>query len=296
MRGRGRSRSIVRVRRLLPAAVLAAVGLLAGAEPAMAGDALAPGGSQTLTVRLPGSWVVQAHLLDVSVAGLTQFENGCIEPEEEAGDDSCGVEQGDLAHHLVATVAAGRADGDGCLATVSAVPLQLVGRAVSSRLTVEGVQCLILRLEFPEGASDNVAQSDGLAFDLRVVAEGLGNVSTAPQMSGGADSAGGRAAAAVAAGNGGTRTGGVAGGAPGDGPGAAPPAIPGTTDTVVGDMKTAVTIGDTGAAGPAVQTAAGDTWVGGLVVAWGSVLLGAVALGWAAFALLVRRRRRKWAA
>jgi hypothetical protein len=61
-------------------------------------------------------------------------------------------------------------------------------------------------------------------------------------------------------------------------------------------MKTAVTIGDTGAAGAAVRTAAGATWLGGLVVAWGSVLLGAVALGGAAFALLMRRRRREWAA
>jgi hypothetical protein len=284
------------VRRLLPAAVLAAVGLLAGAGPAMAGDALAPGGSQTLTVRLPGSWVVPARLLDVSVAGLTQFENGCLEPEAEAGDDSCGVEEGDLAQRLVATVAAGRADGDGCRATVSAVPLYLVGRAVSSRLTVDGVQCLIVGLEFPEGASDDVAQSDSLAFDLRVVAEGLADGATAPQIRGGADSAGGRAAAGVEAANGGTRTGGVAGGAPGNGPAAAPPAIPGTTSTVVGDMKTAVTIGDTGAAGAAVRTAAGATWLGGLVVAWGSVLLGAVALGGAAFALLMRRRRREWAA
>jgi hypothetical protein len=269
------------------------VGLLAGAGPATAGDPLVPGGSQTLTVRLPDSWDVQASVLDVSVARLTQFENDCLEPEAEAGDHSCDVQEGDLAQRLLATVVAGRVAGNGCRATGRAVPLRLVDRAVSSRLTVGGVQCLVVRLEFPEGAADNVAQSDSLAFDLRVVAEGLGDVATTPQVSGSGNSAGGRATAGGGPGNAGSRTPGAAAGAPGEGRAAAVPAVPGTTTTVVDEMTTAVNVGGPGAS---VQTAAAETRPGDAVVAWGSLLLGVVTLGGVAFAMLMRRRRWERAA
>jgi hypothetical protein len=268
------------------------VGLLAGAGPATAGDALVPGGGQTLTIRLPDSWDVQASVLDVSVARLTQIENDCLEPEVEACDHSCDVQEGDLAQRLVATVAAGRVAVNGCRATGRAVPLRLVDRAVSSRLTVGGVQCLVVRLEFPEGAADNVAQSDSLAFDLRVVAEGLGDVATTPQVSGSGNSAGGRATAVGGPGHTGSRTPGAAVGAPGEGR-AAVPAVPGTTTTVVDEVTTAVTVGGPGAS---VQTAAAETRPGDAVVAWGSLLLGVVTLGGVAFAMLMRRRRWERAA
>jgi len=299
-----RAREHERVRR--PTAVLGALlatgAALLPAGPAAAGQTLVPGGSQTLVVALP-DWALRADALGVSVTSLVQFENGCVEPESEAGDQTCGADAGELADFLDATVAPGiggkncrAGDGDG-------VTLDLFGDP--SVFDVERVDCLVLRLSFPDGESgkpDDLAQSDGLEFTLDVVGER--ELGTEPARGGeddtdGADPADGVTVDPTTSGHGadpgvpadpagtgraGAGSAGVAVPVPGD---AAPPA----DTSVVGQVATPVTVDE----GLAVTTESATSSLAARVLSGGSLFLGAVVLGGMVF-MLVRHRRREGAA
>ncbi|MGK5169461.1 hypothetical protein [Geodermatophilus sp. CPCC 205761] len=313
------------MRRPLPAlgAVLVTAAVLATPGTAMASEPLAPGGSQTLDVSLPAEWASGVDRLGVSVTSLTQFENDCVEPETESGDDSCGDEEGELADFLEATVAGG-VDGDaGCQAMPTGVTLDLLDGEPSA-FDVDGVDCLVLRLEFPDGGSrdpDNRAQSDSISFSLAVVgrekltgrpssgdveatpsADPAGDATSGGATSGNTAAAGGGAVPAAGAPTGtGTTTaqggtpGGAAGGAAAAGAGApagaAAPADAGggveAEGPVLGRVDTPVTVDD---GGVAVATESASTSLVGQALAWGSMFLGAVVLGGLVF-LVVRRRR-----
>ncbi|SDX44324.1 hypothetical protein SAMN05660209_00532 [Geodermatophilus africanus] len=314
-----------------PAAVLGALltagAVLLPAGPAAAGETLAPGGSQTLDVALP-DWASRADELGVSVDSLVQFENDCVEPESEAGDESCGAEDGELADFLDATVAGGTDDGGGCRATSEPVGLDLSGGG-DSVFDAVGVTCLVLALEFPNGGSDdNRAQSDTLTFILDVVGEeqlgdrsAVGDEDGSPgavlradpasdgTIPGGATTSGRTAAdgtlgegAAAAAGGGADPADGA--GAAGGGTAAAAGTesgrrVGGPTaeeaggpagEGVVGSMATPVTVD-----GDGLSTESGSTSLAGQALAWGSLFLGAIVLGGLAF-VLARRRPRERAA
>ncbi|MFW3172000.1 hypothetical protein [Geodermatophilus sp. CPCC 206100] len=317
------------MRRPLPAlgAVLAVAAVLATPGTALAGEPLAPGGSQTLDVPLPAGWATDVDRLGVSVSALTQWENDCVEPESESGDDTCGDEEGELADFLEATVAGGVDGETGCRATGEGVPLALID-GVASRFDVEGVNCLVLRLEFPDGGSadpDNLAQSDSITFSLGVVGEEelappsdddetttaedpvdgatSDGATSGGAASGNAATSSGGGAAAAAGGPVGTGTttgsataaGGGAGGAAAAG-GATPAGAPAPVDAgtsvaadgpVVGRVDTPVTVDD---GGVAVATESASTSIVGQALAWGSTFLGAVVLGGLVF-VVVRRRR-----
>jgi hypothetical protein len=310
-------------------ALLTAAAVVLPAVPAAAGGTLAPGGSQTLTVALP-DWGPRADRLGVSVGSLVQYENDCVEPETESGDDTCGATQGELADFLEARVAAGVTRGGTCDAG-DGVPLDLAGARVSA-FDVADVDCLVLRLHFPDGTStepDNRAQSDSLTFSLDVVGEqdladqpadggegqnrgtdsgnGTstpgGGTAVDPANSGndtgpgapigpGADGDGG-GGAAVAGGAGLAGTGAAAGGSGTS----AVATVPGTAvsspeKSVVGQAATPVSVDDDGLA---VATEAASSSLVTQVLSWGSLFLGAVLLGGLVF-VLVRRRRRERAA
>ncbi|MBN1093138.1 hypothetical protein JKP75_11595 [Blastococcus sp. TML/M2B] len=308
----------------LPVAALAAAltigGMLSTAAPAAAGGPLAPGGTQTVVVAVPASWAAEATQIAVSIRGLEQAENGCLEVEAEAGDD-CSSDVGELAGKLSTTAAWGRAAGATCEPGAAPVPVDLFGAATARLADPGGVQCVLLAMTFLDGDSDNVAQSDTLTFDLVLVAEGppdspgttaggtAGGTGTDVPASGGGQvpgeqgvapaEGGGQAGAApeVAASGGaappvvgGRAVGGgaVAGGAAPGGPGAlvggGAPAGP-ELDRV--DAQITV-----GGAGAGVETQAAATSFAALVLAWGAALLALVGLGWMLFLVLRRRRRR----
>jgi hypothetical protein len=291
-----------RVRRSLSTAgvllVAAAVALPAG--PAAAGETLAPGGGQSLVVPLP-DWASRADRLGVSVGSLVQYEHDCGEPEFEAGDETCGAKDGELADFLDATVAGGTDDGGGCRATQDPVELDLLSGGDSVFDSV-GVTCLVLALEFPNGGSDdNRAQSDSLAFTLDVIGEealvnepGEGGEDGSPgadlrdgPTSDGTTSDGrttpdgettsGGAVAAAEAGTG-TRVDALS-----TAGGTGAPAEEG----VVGSVATPVTVDGNGLA-----TESESTSLAGRALAWGSLLLGAIVLG-GLLLVLVRRRRER---
>lgn len=329
MRVPGRRAHAAPVHRAVPSliAVLALGGVLATAGPAAADGALAPGGVTTIELAVPQTWSV-ARQVDVTVGRLVQAENGCLGPEERAGDD-CTSEVGDLAGQLRATVALGVRRNGRCAPLAAGMELDLFGKG-TTRLTTPapGVDCLFVDLTFPdEDVSDNLAQSDTLSFPLALVARDF--LATAPDTGavgaeetpvpagppgdgtpGGGVPGGGVPGGGVPGGqapggaaNGGVTDGGAAGGGAaggrrpaGAGPAAnqppgivvAAPADPG--GPVLDRVDAEVSVGD---GGVAVQTRSASQTVQSLVLAWASVLIGAVALGWTFFVLVLRRRRRK---
>jgi hypothetical protein len=294
------------VRRLvIPSALAALAACALGATPAAAAEDLSPGTSEQLTVRLPAGWAGVADRLGVSVSGVVQLENGCLHPEEQAGDRSCGGRDGELAEQLIASVAAGTLDDGTCSTPGPRTALALLGGG-QTRLSVTTVDCLSVELAFPDGPDDDLAQSDALQFQLDIAAEGPGGVigggdaavvggsseSAAPAAAGPApaaagpagadpDPAAGPVAGAVAAG--GTTAGAGAGAGVGSGAGAAAPPPAGTP---LGEVQAEVQIGGTGAQ---VRTESATRSLGDLALLVGGLFLVAVALGWV---LLLAWRRR----
>ncbi|KQS63613.1 hypothetical protein [Modestobacter sp. Leaf380] len=311
-------------RRPVAVAALAGVVLavLAPAGTAWAGTQLLPGATWSTPVDLPDAWADQADRLGVSVVTLDQQENDCLRPEVRAGDQTCAADEGDLAGQVSASIAAGRYDDGTCVAATAPAALALTGGAVT-RLALAGPQCLVLTFDFPDGADDDVAQSDTLGVGLSLVAAGSGADVGAGDPGGGAAS-GGAAAGGVTGGGGvvgGTVVGGVvppAGGPSGagrDGAGAVGPgstgqatAGRGAAGAVDGPVGAGERVATAVADGVAVGSATADVEVGadGASVeaesaqtlledpfALGALLLGLTLLLWVLLVLLRRRRREE---
>jgi hypothetical protein len=283
------------LRRLaVPALVAPAVLLAAG--PAAASDGLIPGGTQTFSIQLPGTWAKQADQLGVSVVNLTQAENECLPGEIAARDTTCDADGGDLAGQLVAEVAAGSTGGSGnCQATTAWFPLDLLHSEKQSRFAVSGAHCLAVRLTFPSNDDDNVAQSDSISFGVQTVAEGPdGGVSGGSGPA--AASAGGGVASAGSVG-GANRGRGLA--AAGNAAGGVVPQVGGTSGTVAtgsGGGRSVLgrqtTPAQVGADSVAVQTEAASRPIEDIVLTWGALFVGVVVLG-VVFVLWLSRRRRR---
>jgi hypothetical protein len=291
------------------AAAVAIVSVLASAGPAGADDPLAPGDTRTIQLPMPDKWAA-AQQVDVTVGTLTQQENGCLDPESKAGDD-CLPDTGDLAGQLTGSVTLGLPDGAGCQRGQSA-DLSLLGTR-TARLTAAspGVKCLFVELTFRDDALNNQAQSDSVTFGLDLVARELPAaedpaevpVSTDGQLDE-------RAASDIPTGSGSATDGRdaattsrvVTDRAADAGSGDLAAAPVGPVGTVVDQtpegpvldrLEAQVSVGGDGVA---VQTEAATSSLQGQVLAWGSLLLGAIALGWWAFVVVLRRRREKVAA
>jgi hypothetical protein len=308
------------VRRSVPAlvAVMAIGGVLAAADPAAADGPLAPGETRAVVLLVPDTWADDAAQIAVTVGGLAQAENDCLDAEADAGDN-CSSDVGELAGKLTATVAWGRIHAGSCEPGAGATLLDLFGQATARLTQVAGVDCLLLEMTFPDGESDDVAQSDSLTFDLDLVAQGLldpvgpvGDDTNADEQDAdeqdGGDQDGGDQGSATQDGGGPAASAQSIDGQSGDGQGAGPgvgtvaagPAVPvGPDGTVGAQAETGPVLGRVGAEisvgdeGLAVETQAADTSGQALVLAWCSLLVGATALGWAGFVMVMRRRRRK---
>ncbi|MGY1744891.1 hypothetical protein [Blastococcus sp. SYSU D00695] len=294
------------------AVVAVGLGVLAGAGSAAADGPLLPGQTQVLPIALtPGEWAEVPDRVTVQVTRLVQLENGCLEPEDAAGDRSCDAEQGELAGQLQATVTPGVSRDDACeaiglprdLDLLASGPVEL---AVSTPADWDRVTCLRFALTFRDLPENDRAQSDEAVVDLRVVAQDLPGrpagggvpatvevpVGTPAGSALGAGAAGGPAdGTAGAPADAGPAGGGTGAGLPaadGAGAGSVAPAADGPEGEVVGRSDASVTVGGEGVA---VQTRAADTSLLGAALIWSGVFLAAVALFWSLFLLLRRRRR-----
>ncbi|MGY1739407.1 MULTISPECIES: hypothetical protein [unclassified Blastococcus] len=297
------------------AVVAVAVGALLPAGPAAADGPLMPGQTQALSVELePGTWDQVPDLVTVQVTRLLQLEKGCLEPEDAAGDRSCDPEQGELAGQLQATVTPGVIRDEACeaiglprgLDLLASGPVEL---AVATPADWDRVTCLHLALTFRDLPENNRAQSDEVVVDLRVLARDLpggpadggdgatvevpvGTPAGSPPAAGAAGGPVGDAVAGAPAAGAPAAAGGGAG-APAAAPdgavgGPVAPATGGPEGEVVGRSDASVTVGGDGAA---VRTQAAGTSLLGTALVWSGVLLAALALFWALFLLLRRRRR-----
>lgn len=299
-------------RRPVAVAVLLGVSLavVAPGGTAWASSQLLPGASWSTTVDLPDAWADQADRLGISVATLDQRENECLRPEIRAGDVTCAADEGDLAGQVTAWIAAGRYDDDTCVTVTAPTALALLGGGVT-RLAVTGPECLVLTLDFPNGADDDVAQSDTLAINLTLVAAGPG-VGVEAGVPGGGASAGGEVVGGASptgeseVGPSSTVQGGSAQLTSGQGSAGAVDSPAGTGERAADGADEALAPATAGIEGAAVGAATAEVEVGvdGAAVeaesaqtlledpfALGAMLLGLTLLLWALFLLLRRRRR-----
>jgi hypothetical protein len=291
------------------AAVLATGTVLASAAPAAADGPFVPGDTRTIQLRVPATWSA-ARQVDVTVGSLTQTENGCLEPEDKAGDD-CSSDEGELAGQLSGTVTLGLPDGGNCTPGASADLFPVRPQAVFLAAPPSGVRCLFVELTFEDGALNNLAQSDSVSFGLDLVARGLPTTANPDVRTSTDEQVGGRVPSNVPAdGNGATGSGDTATDQNVDGTtttagddadqvdadsgalAAAPaaPVEPAREGAVLDRLEAEFSVGDDGVV---VQTEAAESSLQGQLLAWASLLLGAVALGWFAFMLVLRRRRKQ---
>jgi hypothetical protein len=329
MRARAAPAQADRVRRSLPAlaAVLAAGSVYTSAGPAAADAVLAPGSVQTAVIDVPDDWEDEAMQVDVTVGTLVEAENSCLDPEVEAGDGCSTSEDtsdtGELARQLTSTVAWGVHDPDGVCQPITeadAVPLALVlDETAELRGTAGamGVDCLLFELTFGHRTDNNLAQSDTVDIPLTLVARDLADPveidaagtdrvethedgteqgSDSGLATRGADDSVRNETARSATAREPDGAAVVPGGA---GAVAAAPAAPlGPAGEVIGQTPAGPVLDRVDARvgvdgdGVTVQTQAAGTSIQGLVLMWGSLLLGGIAMGWAGFVLVARRRKR----
>jgi hypothetical protein len=274
------------------AAALAAGSVLATAGPAAADGPLAPGETRTIQLAVPEKWSA-ALQVDVTVGSVSESENGCLDPEREAGDD-CRSAAGELAGQLTSIVTLGLPDGEDCTPGQRAELDLSGGRTARLTAASPGVRCLFVELTFRDDASNNRAQSDSVTLGLDLVARDHvvgGDARAGGQVVPNADSE------ALSVENGATTT---RPGAdevdPGDaeaaaqGPGEPPSTVVDQTaeGPVLDRLEAQISVGDDDGAG--LETQAADASVQGQVLTWGSLLLGSVAVGWST-SVMVRRRR-----
>jgi hypothetical protein len=286
---------------------VAIVSVLASAGPAAADDRFAPGETSTIELPVPGTWSA-ARQVDVTVGTLTQQENGCLDPERKA-DDDCLPDTGDLAGQVTGSVTLGLPDGAGCKRGPSADLNLLSARTARLTAATPGVRCLFVDLTFRHDALNNQAQSDSLTFGLDLVARELPAAESPTDVSVSTDGQVDISASSNTSAGGGSGTDGddtasasrvVTDQAADSGGPTAAPVGPARTvidqapeGPVLDRLGAQVSVGEDGVA---VQTEAATSSLQGQVLAWGSLLLGATALGWWAFVVVLRRRREKVAA
>lgn len=154
---------------------------------------LAPGSVVTGSVRVTSPW---SGSLSARAVDVRDLELGCVEPEIEAGDDSCGASEGELAAHVDVHVDsrgervwsgplhALAADGSKLLAVEGDVPVRLDWTATVRRSAGNEVQSdlVAFALEFSIEA-DNRASVLGASHDKAVVAAIGGLAATGWQLS-----------------------------------------------------------------------------------------------------------------
>ena len=132
-----------------------------GGSPMFDISEIAPGdnGSATFTVTNPKGFPVTFSMI---VMSLVTDDNGCNEPEQQAGDTTCGVGGGELQNDLrvtlVATGGSDRTVGDSTLAAWSAQP-------AIDQVLLMGHERRDYRVDYTLPAdSTNFVQSDLVSF------------------------------------------------------------------------------------------------------------------------------------
>jgi spore coat-associated protein N len=107
-----------------------------------------------------------------TIKNLVDYENGCIEPETTAGDVTCSATQGELSSLLIHTQWllnqapwGALAPGFASLNAAAGVPVTGVG----FHLNAGESKAIYLQNYWDTSASDNLAQGDGVSYDVEFV-------------------------------------------------------------------------------------------------------------------------------
>lgn len=113
-----------------------------------------------------------AGSVTATVKNLVDNENGCIEPETSAGDVTCGATQGELSGLLIHTQWllnqapwGAIAPGFASLQASAGVPVT----GANFHLNPGESKDVYFQLYWDTSANDNLAQSDGVAYDVEFV-------------------------------------------------------------------------------------------------------------------------------
>lgn len=107
-----------------------------------------------------------------TVKNLVDNENGCVEPEVNAGDVTCGATEGELSGLLVRTQWllnqapwGGIGSSFASLSAIAGVPVTDVGFHLDAGESKD----VYFQLYWDTSPSDNLAQSDGVEYDVEFV-------------------------------------------------------------------------------------------------------------------------------
>ena len=130
-----------------------------------------PGTAQLLVEQRLGEVADIQLVLD----GVENLENGCVRPEQKAGDD-CSSEHGELGSQLELSAARGVVQDGACVPPAGFDPRQDGGSVdelaeyawVLGRLARDETACWVLAWYLPHRPDNNLVMSDQLRFDLTV--------------------------------------------------------------------------------------------------------------------------------
>lgn len=136
---------------------------------------LFPSASRQAVLLLEGEAAESARRMRVSVGEVVDLENGCVRPEVNTADTTCGdgPGQGELSQYITVGLQAGRESSDGSRSCEVSGPIQFRTLTALSIDSVDlglvddgGVMCVVATFEHVVADDDNLTQSDSTGFAL----------------------------------------------------------------------------------------------------------------------------------
>src|SRR4051794_30842650 len=139
-----------------------------------------PGASRQVVLFLEDGDAQRARRVQVGVSHLSDLQNSCIHPQGGTGDTSCGQgdDPGELSSHPDVRLAAGTTAGDHRACTPASEPAATSLPTLRSAPVVVGLPdddgdlCVVATFTHVDTATDNLTQTDSVAFDLALRFDG----------------------------------------------------------------------------------------------------------------------------
>lgn len=142
--------------------------VVADGEALLQAEDVEPGSRGTQSFTVAGRGRVPA-IAELRVVDLVSIEDGCTDPELEAGDRSCRPGEGELEDELIVTVTTEPASG--APVVLHEGPLRALSDGIVLDTTprpADDVRSFVLAWRVPEDV-DDVIQGDGVRFDVDVI-------------------------------------------------------------------------------------------------------------------------------
>lgn len=145
--------------------------VVVGGDALLQADDVEPGSHGTQSFTVAGRGRVPA-IAELRVVDLVSIEDGCTDPELEAGDRSCGPGEGELEDELIVTLTTDPSSG--APSVVHEGPLRELSDGIvldTAPRPADDVRSFKLAWHVPEYVGD-IVQGDGVRFDVDVTLRG----------------------------------------------------------------------------------------------------------------------------